>query len=186
MIKYQEGLGSSITFRRGLNVIIEQDDVHLYWRATAGAVNFSVYRATDRMDFHLSALTPIATLSAGTSDWTDLGAVSGPATWYYMVVPLNSGGIEGSSTYSVGVASISYKDGHNAMGLPLKPSGLWTLDYYCDNILTATGIAYMTMGLWKFHSTEMMAGVYDPFMEQGEGYQLSLDGVSSRYTYVGY
>ncbi|MEE9116536.1 MAG: hypothetical protein V3U09_06540, partial [Thermoplasmata archaeon] len=73
-----------------------------------------------------------------------------------------------------------------AMGLPLKPNGLWTLDYYCENIPRTTGMAYMTFGIWKFHAREMPAGVYDPFMEQGEGYQISVDGQATRYTYVGY
>jgi hypothetical protein len=186
MIRYQEGLGSPVDFRKGITVQVIIDDIKLFWRSAVGADGYVIYRTDDRMDFHLSALTPIATLGAGTSDWTDFGAISNPATWYYMVVSLNSGGIEGSSTYSVGVASISYKEGHNAMGLPLKHSGWWTLDHYCENIQTATGMSYMTTGIWKFHSTEMPAGVYDPFIEQGEGYQLSLDGIPSRYTYIGY
>ncbi len=186
MIKYQEGLGSAFNFRRALTAQAIQDDVILYWWTAIGAVGYNVYRTDDRMDFHMTSLTPIATLGPGDLSWTDVGAIASEATWYYMVIPVKTGGLEGSGTYSVGVISVAYKAGHTSMGLPLKPAGWWTLDHYCEGILRSKGIAYMTMGVWKFHATEMPAGVYDPFIEQGQGYQISVDGQASRYTYVGY
>jgi hypothetical protein len=185
MIKYQEGLGDSLTFRRGLTVQVIQDDVHVFWPPAAGAVEYNIYRADNRMAFHLDSLSPIATVDASTSNWLDVDAVSQASTWYYMVVPVRGDGVEGGSTHSVGVLSISYKPGHTAMGLPLKPMGIWRLDHYCEN-MGATGMAYLIFGVWKFHATQMPAGVYDPVVEQAVGYQVSVDGVPSRYTYVGY
>ncbi len=186
MIKYQEGLGAELIFRRGLSAQTSQDDVILSWKTAIDAVGYEIFRTDDRMAFHTPNLTPLVTLDAGITSWTDIGAIASDGEWYYMVIPIKEGGKEGSSTYSVGVISVSYKAGHNSMGLPLKPDGWWTLDYYCENILWTTGIAYMTMGVWKFHATEMPAGIYDPFIEQGQGYQLSVDGQPTRFTYVGY
>jgi hypothetical protein len=186
MIKYQEGLGADLNFRKGLATMTIQDDLKLFWKPTPGSFGYLVYRADDRMAFHQTAPTPIATVGPSTTDWTDFGALSSDSVWYYMVAPLNAVGKEGSSTYSIGVVTVTYKEGHNSMGLPLKPAGWWTLDYYCESIQRTTGMAYVTMGLWKFHATEMPAGVYDPFIEQGEGYQLSVDGQPTRFTYVGY
>ncbi|TET90324.1 MAG: VWA domain-containing protein [Methanomassiliicoccales archaeon] len=186
MIKYQEGLGSSITFRKGLTVLTDQDDAHLYWRATAGATNYSIYRATDRMAFHQQVLNPLVTLDAGITDWVDSGAIAGPSEWYYMVVPVSSGGQEGGSTYSVGVVTVLYEPGTDDMALPLKPSGMWTLDYYCENMDNVVGIVFMIKGQWRLHAREMPTGVYDPFIEQAEGYQILIEGTPSRYTYIGY
>ncbi len=186
MIMYQEGMGAELNFRKGLTAEAIQDNVILYWRSTPSSIGYEIYRTNDRMAFHSTSLTPIASVGPGVTNWTDFGAVASDAVWYYMVVPLKTGGKEGSSTYSIGVISVTYEEGHNAIGLPLKPNGLWTLDYYCENILGTTGMAYVTFGIWKFHAREMPAGVYDPFMEQGEGYQISVDGIATRYTYVGY
>lgn len=186
MIMYQEGMGAELNFRKGLTAQAIQDKVILYWKSTPSSIGYQIYRTNDRMAFHSTSLTPIAGVGPGVTNWTDFGAIASDAVWYYMVVPLKTGGNEGSSTYSIGVISVTYKEGHNAMGLPLKPYGVWTLDYYCENILGTTGMAYMTSGIWKFHAREMPAGVYDPFIEQGEGYQISVDGQATRYTYVGY
>jgi len=186
MIRYQEGLGAPQDFRRALTVQAAQDDIELYWKTATGASGYNIYRTDDRMAFHMSTLTPVATLGAGANSWTDLGALATDASWYYMVIPIKAGGTEGSSTYSIGVISVSYKAGHNSIGLPLKPAGWWTLDHYCEGISGAIGIAYMTMGVWKFHATEMPALVYDPFIEQGNGYQISIDGQPSGYTFIGY
>ena len=186
MIMYQEGMGAELNFRKGLTAQAIQDKVILYWRSTLGSFGYLIYRTNDRMAFHSTSLAPIASLGPGATSWIDSGAIASDAVWYYMVVPLKAGGKEGSSTYSTGVISVTYKEGHNSIGLPLKPYGLWTLDHYCEGILGTTGMAYMTFGVWKFHAREMPAGVYDPFIEQGEGYQLSVDGRATRYTYVGY
>lgn len=186
MIKYQEGLGSSTGFRRGLNILTDQDDVQLLWGVAAGADSYNIYKADSRMAFHESILNPIATVDATTTTWTDYGAIADPSEWYYMVVPLTSGGKEGGSTYSIGVITISYEPGHAAMGLPLKPNGVWTLDYYCENIENVAGILFLIKSQWRIHATEMPAGVYDPFIEQAEGYQISVDDFPSVYTYVGY
>ncbi|UCD92263.1 MAG: VWA domain-containing protein, partial [Methanobacteriota archaeon] len=186
MIKYQEGLGSSATFRTGLTVLAEQDDAHLFWRTTAGAENYNIYRASDRMAFHQQSLSPLITLDAGTNDWVDVGALSGPSEWYYMVVPLSTGGREGSGTYSFGVITVQYGMGNNDMALPLKPNGMWTLDHYCENMANVIGIVFMIKAQWRLHATGMPAGVYDPFIEQAEGYQILIGGPTSKYTYTGY
>lgn len=186
MIMFQEGMGAELNFRKGLTAQAIQDKVILYWKSTPSSIGYQIYRTNDRMAFHSTSLTPIASIGPGVTNWTDFGAIASNAVWYYMVVPLKTGGKEGSSTYSIGVISVTYKEGHNAMGLPLKPNAVWTLDYYCENILGTTGMAYMTSGIWKFHAREMPAGVYDPFIEQGEGYQISVDGMATRYTYIGY
>ncbi|MCK5292300.1 MAG: VWA domain-containing protein [Thermoplasmata archaeon] len=186
MIKYHEGVGESLNFRRGLTATVIQNNVKLYWRAAIGSTGYVVYRSEGRMDFHQMALTPIITLGPNATDWIDVGVMSLASEWYYMVIPLTAGGNEGGSTFSIGVISVEYQAGHNAMGLPLEPIAVWTLDFYCEIMMSVTGMAYIVVGVWKFHATEMPAGIYDPFIEQGEAYQISVEGQPSRYVYVGY
>ncbi|MEE9115477.1 MAG: hypothetical protein V3U09_01105, partial [Thermoplasmata archaeon] len=186
MIKYHEGVGASLNFRRGLTAAAIQNNVKLYWRAAIESTGYVVYRSEERMDFHQKVLAPIVTLGPNATDWIDVGVMTMASEWYYMVIPLTAGGNEGGSTFSIGVISVEYQAGHNAMGLPLEPNAVWTLDFYCEIMMTVTGMAYIVTGVWKFHATEMPAGIYDPFIEQGEAYQISVEGQPSRYIYVGY
>ncbi len=186
MIRFQEGLGDSLNFRRGLTAFAVQDDVILYWKPAVGAIGYSVYRSDVRVGFHGGNLTILATVDANTTSWRDYGAIAQAANWYYMVIPIDAQWLEGSGTYSIGVLSIEFDAGHTSMGLLLKPIGTWTLDYYCESMPTVVGMAYFSDDVWRFHATEMPAGVYDPFVEQGEGYQVSVDGWPSRFTFIGF
>ncbi len=186
MIRYQDGVGASLDFRKGLTAYVVQNDINLYWKGALGADGYHVYRSEDRSAFHKVVLTPIATLGPGVRYWKDAGVMSVGSEWYYMVVSLAASGRLGGSTYSIGVISKEYQPGHSTVGLPLEPLGIWTLDYYCEVMTTVVGMAYIVHGVWKFHATEMPTGVYDPFIEQGEGYQISVEGQPSRYIYVGF
>ena len=131
-------------------------------------------------------MTILATVGANTTSWRDDGAIAHAANWFYMIVTIDAEWKERSSTYSVGVHSVEFDVGHTSMGLPLKPIGIWTLDYYCESMPTVVGMAYLSDGVWRFHAKEMPAGVFDPFVEQGEGYQVSVDGRPSRFTFIGF
>lgn len=186
MIRFREGLGDSLDFRKGLTAYAIQDDVKIYWKPASGASGYNVYRSNNRTGFHGSVLTTLVTVNASVTGWRDFGAISQASTWYYMVVPIDAQWEEGSGTFSIGILSVEFDVGHTSLGLLLKPIGTWTLDYYCERMLTATGIAYMTNEMWKFHATEMPAGVYDAFLEQSEGYQITVDMAPSRFTFIGF
>ncbi len=103
-----------------------------------------------------------------------------------MVIPLESDGEMGSSTYSVGVTTVVYEGGSGTFALPLRPMENHTLDWYSDAIPDVAGMAYMIFELWKHHAIEMPQGIYDVDVLQGEGYQISINGPSSKFTFVGY
>jgi hypothetical protein len=79
-----------------------------------------------------------------------------------------------------------YRTGSDTFALPLKPEIFNSLDWYCDNIPDVVGIIHMVSEMWKFHAREMPEGIYDANALQGEGYQISIDGVAATYTFVGY
>ena len=184
MIKYREGLGDSLDFRKGLIAAVFQDNVHLYWKPTPGAIGYRVYRSDNRTGLHDTSLEPIVTI--GSIFWKDLGAMSQSTNWYYMVVPIYEGGKEGSSTYSIGVFAMEYQSGSDTFALPLEPEEVHSLDWYCDNIPNVVGIVHLMKGYWRLHAREMPEGVYDAEAGQGEGYQISFYGGTTSYTFIGH
>jgi parallel beta-helix repeat protein len=106
--------------------------------------------------------------------------------WYYLVVPVRDVNWRGSSTYSIGVITMVYERGSDTFALPLRPIYDHTLDWYCDAIPDVAGMAYMIYDLWKYHAREMPEGVYHADVLQGEGYQISIEGRSARFTFVGF
>ncbi|MCK4443472.1 MAG: hypothetical protein KAW09_02945, partial [Thermoplasmata archaeon] len=185
MIRYHEGFGESLVFRKSLSARTEGNDVNLSWGSVTGASEYLIFRGDKREGLHDLSLFPMANTTE--SYWKDTGIIGNQnSEYYYMVMPMDSGGEMGSSTYSVEVTTVVYEGGSGAFALPLRPMEDHTLDWYCDAIPAVAGMAYMVFGLWKYHAKEMPQGVYDADVLQGEGYQISIDGPSSRFTFVGY
>jgi hypothetical protein len=186
MIKYHEGLGDSLDFRKGLTIIILQDDVALSWMPAPGASYYRLYKTDERMGFHNQSLEPYITFIGPRIFWKDMGAMLQPGNWHYMVVPLDDEGREVSSTYSTGFYVTEYHSGMGSFALPLKREEVHSLDWYCDEIPNVVGMAYMIFEVWKFHARQMPEGVYDVEFLQSEGYQISIDGSATRFTFIGY
>jgi parallel beta-helix repeat protein len=186
MIMFREGLGDSVDFRKGLTVTVLQGDVTLYWKPALGAGGYKIFRSDGRMGFHDILPDPLVTFNDPRIFWKDMGAMSQPGSWYYMVVPISPGGSEGSGTYSVGAATVEYHSGVNSFALPMKQLEVHSLDWYCSEISDVVGMAYLVFEVWKFHAKEMPEEVYDVEVLQSEGYQISVDGTTTRFTFVGY
>ncbi|MHA1961636.1 MAG: right-handed parallel beta-helix repeat-containing protein [Candidatus Thorarchaeota archaeon] len=185
MIGFHEGFGDSITFRRSLSAGIEGNDINLSWEALSGASRYVIFRSEERGSLHNLSLDPIANTTD--THWRDLGVLENDEEeHYYMVIPLDSGGDLGSSTYSIGVFSVVYSWGSDTFALPLKSIENHTLDWYCDEIPDVAGMAYVTFEVWKFHAKEMPEGVYDVSVAQSEGFQISTDGTPTRFTFIGH
>ena len=185
MIRFHEGMGDSIAFRKSLSVQVEGNDINLSWEAVTGAIGYLVFRSDERNGLHDLSLSPIANIT--NTHWIDSGVVgSWRSEYYYMVIPADPSGGLGSSTYSIGVFTEEYQSGTDAFALPLKPVEPRSLDWYCDNIPNIVGIIHLMKGYWRLHAREMPEGVYDAEAVQGEGYQISIDGATTTYTFVGY
>ena len=185
MIRFREGLGDSLVFRRSLSAKLDGNDINLSWEAVAGADRYLVFRSEERSALHDLSLSPIVNTTE--TYWIDSGVIGGGRSeYYYMVIPVDSSGGLGSSTYSVGVFTVKYRSGSDTFALPLKPVEPHSLDWYCDNIPNVVGMIHLMEGYWRLHAIEMPEGVYDADALQGEGYQISVDGNSTRFTFVGY
>jgi hypothetical protein len=103
-----------------------------------------------------------------------------------MVVPYNSSGLRGASSYSIGIWTEEYIAGYDTFGIPLKLSVDHSADWYCDNIQDSVGINYFIISQqrWGWHSTLMPEGAFDPMIVMGEGYQVSSSN-TTKFIFVG-
>jgi hypothetical protein len=62
-----------------------------------------------------------------------------------------------------------------------------SVDWYCNEIENVIGIQYLDdRGIWKWHSKNMAAGVFDTNVVPGQGYQLAVAGITKiNYIFVG-
>ncbi|MCK5292731.1 MAG: hypothetical protein KAR39_12045 [Thermoplasmata archaeon] len=185
MIRFHEGFGDSLAFRKSLSARTEGNDVNLSWGSVAGASEYLIFRSDRREGLHNLSLSPIANTTE--TYWIDLGIIKNQTSeHYYLVIPSDSKGEMGSSTYSTGVFTLGHQTGSETFALPLKPVEVHSLDWYCDNIPGVVGMGYVIHGVWKFHAKDMPEGVYDVSVAQSEGFQISIDGTATRFTFIGY
>lgn len=185
MIRFREGLGDPLAFGKSLSAKVDGNDINLSWEAVAGADSYLVFRSEERRGLHNLSLLPMA--NSTETYWMDSGVIGGGRSeYYYMVIPSDSSGELGSSTYGVGVFTEEYQSGTDTFALPLKPVEPHSLDWYSDNIPNVVGMIHLMKGYWRLHAIEMPEGVYDVEALQGEGYQSSIDGATTTYTFVGY
>ncbi len=166
-------------------------DVALTWSqpASSGLIQYKVYYSTTRdgfygvegVDYFLLTTTPIG------NELAVHPGVALPGTqYYYMVIPFNDTDFKGASTYSIGVWTASYFSGYDTFALPLKLKENDSADWYCDNIEYTKGINYFNSSWqkWRWHSTVMPQGAFDPIIEIGLGYQISTT-TATKFTFIG-
>lgn len=185
MISYSEGYGEAVLFRKGLVVDVQGTNISLSWQPLAGASAYEVYRSTKRDGLFEEPLQPIKTVPAGFTNHTDLGVALPGQQFYYWIIPIDSIGERGSSTYSVGVWIQGYQKGTDTFSLPLKPLMETWIDDYCEMSANIAGIMHMMSGYWRLHAREMPSLVYDAVVGQGTGYQISTEG-ATQIIFIGY
>jgi hypothetical protein len=176
---------------RSLTVIVEPEtgNITINWTQPACmGINdhYYVYRSTERDGFWKGNYLKIATLDFDVLSYTDIGNATAGTQYYYMIVPVNETGTEGTSTYSIGVWTEDFLPQYDTIGIPLKLNNNQTVDWYCDNISYTVGMNYFTISQqrWDWHSTKMVAGAFDPILVMTEGYQISTLN-TTRFTFIG-
>jgi hypothetical protein len=173
MISYREGFGESLVFRKGLKANVLGDDIHITWQPAPYAIEHEVFRSTARDGLFEDTLQPIARISASTNSYLDEDVASPGTEHYYWIVPIDSLGEGGGSSYSVGVWVGTYRKGIDTISPPLQLTFQIWIDGLCDLHNDIVGMAYLTKGIWKFHAREMPPQVYDSIFQQSMGYQIS-------------
>ncbi|UCF07955.1 MAG: lamin tail domain-containing protein [Thermoplasmata archaeon] len=156
---------------------------------TAGVDNYYVYYTNERDGFHGlkgSDYINIGILPAGTLTVDHPVALVPGTRLYYMVIPVNETGVEGASTYSIGVWVQDIAAEYDTVGVPLILDTYDSVDVYCD-IDNVVGINFLMAAeqRWGWHSRRMPAGAYDPAMAITEGFQVSTTG-STQFLFKGH
>jgi parallel beta-helix repeat protein len=187
MIVYQDGFGFDDVTRDDLMASVDASgNVTLTWTTIPGA-EYYIHWSSARDGFHNGSFS---ILNGGAPvlgpPFVDIGAAISQGENYYMIIPYEPIlGLNGSSTYSIGVWTMEF-NGNEMFGLPLKP--VWgdkSADWYVDQIPNSLGIVYLENGIWKAHFKEFPEGVYDATIEFGRGYQVSV-WATSRFSFVGW
>ncbi|UCE73490.1 MAG: hypothetical protein JSV56_10735, partial [Methanomassiliicoccales archaeon] len=193
-IRYMEGeLPPPTNF--ALNIINEVD-VMLTWDPVPGADHYIIYKSSTREGLNNLSLrclweteyyNPFDTAYID-KNAASIGQFDTMKQCYYMVVAVIDPSLHAgyNSSYSIGVWTEKITVSYDTMGLPLKPSSIHSIDWYCDRINSAVGINYFIYNeqRWGWHTTRMPKGAYDPDMIMAEGYQISTNDIT-KYSYVG-
>ena len=163
-------VGADGTFRDSLAVSLVDSGANLRieW-ATASNRSadetvgwYHVHRSQSRSSFDLTAApahNASAVYNATALSWTDPAPTCsvGQCEWYYTVMPVNSAGRRGSSTFSVSVILVRLTAGYNHIALPLNPEAAQTARGVLAGLPgTAAGTAFnLTTTGWKGHSLGM-------------------------------
>jgi hypothetical protein len=129
----------------------------------------------------------LAVLPYNVQFYLDEGNATEGSQLYYMILTINSSTLKrGSSSYSIGIWTEIYLSQYDTFGIPLKPVINHTADWYCNNILETVGINYYNVSAqqWRWHSTRMTEGAFDPVMEMTYGYQISTTS-PTKFTFIG-
>jgi parallel beta-helix repeat protein len=180
---------------RSLEVWVEPNgDVNLTWwepPCMAPGDYYEIYYSNTRDgffgDLNNNYFLVCPRIDFGTNTATHVGpGANDPGTLYYMVVPFNTLGVRGASTYGIGVWTEEYLSGYDTLGIPLKLNNNYTVDWFCDSIPYTVGINYFIFSLqeWAWHATRMPEAAYDPFLVMTEGYQISTSS-PTKFTFIG-
>jgi hypothetical protein len=192
-------LGTDASFRSGLMAAEVGDDIMLTWSwedswnetqiLFESLAGFNIYRAESRGEFDFS--TPYASLTGFDLSWTDTGAQGDE--YYYMLIPVNEIGREGSGALAIGVKRVTFGHGYSGFALFLEQhsSEAGTLSSFLDGMnLTEEeqlgALFYFTSGTetWIPHPAFLESGISDPQTGLSDGNMIYL--LRSRvYTFVG-
>jgi hypothetical protein len=200
MIIYDDEIAFSgfdpATDDRNLSASVEPNgDVILTWQEPASMVAgdyYEVYYSNTRDGFFgtfgndYDLACPSLGYGNNTTTITGLGANNPGARLYFMIVPFNSMGDRGASTYSIGIWTEEYLAQYDTFGIPLKLKSYQTADWYCNNIPDTVGINYFinNQQRWSWHATRMPEGAFDLVLEITRGYQISTSS-ATKFTFIG-
>ena len=182
-IRYAFGWGFAGAGLGSLSATPSGNDVSLSWSPAAGASCYYVLRSPTRIGFHTGGFTQQGPCTS-TTGYLDIGGAVANTEFYYLIVPYDGAGSNGTSTYGMGVYTRLYVK-HETWGAPFKQI-VQTVDWYCAQIPFTLNIEWMnTNGLWVSHACPMPPGVFDTDVNQTEGFTLTTVGPFGKYSHVG-
>ncbi len=199
-------LGSAIEFRENLILTQGTNGVVLNWKCAADvnefekADHYNIYRSKKRgaYDFiDLLALTPPGHPEITTYTDTDIDMDMGKE-YYYLVVPVNQFGREGSSTYSMGMIVKYYFRGYNDFSLPLHLSPITIVNGNKSSVVEFSEPQFSDMGIdadtlyYYNHSLQKWIGIPRSYpagqtekLVAGKGYLIYVAAEVIKFSFIG-
>jgi hypothetical protein len=187
-IRFTPGVGEESVFANSLTAELSGTSVVLTWNEDQNASGYRIYRATERTgDDTLTNFTKEHIRETDDTTWTDNSAVNDE--YYYMVVPLDSHGIEKSSTYSVGVRNIVLTEGYNLISFELEPKPSRDTAFFTESWFSTDGNAIFyydrVAGTWVGRTRFLPQNINNMQMDLGQAYIVYADEGQVNVNFIG-
>jgi len=165
------------------------NSVTLDWTSVAGATNYLLYRGPSPATIDFS--TPITTVAAPTTTYTDNAALTTVDEAYYVIRSAESHGWRGASSDVVGAVRRTFPAGYTTFSLPLKPfaSAPTAVSDWAKLLLVSSRDSIYTWsaagGAWLGHAKTMPVALQNFTIDFGVGYDI-FHAATMQYTFVGY
>ncbi len=186
MVRFKEGLGDDMDWATSLRATDDGTWVDVHWNQTPGASEYVILQSHKSIGVNELNSIPVAIVPNSQTSWGFADPFYGRISRYFMVIAVNSSGAWGSSTYSVGIERIDISPGIISLGPHLDSQNKKDIHRFCREYPSVVGVAYTSSGLWKFHSSVMPPSAYNTWIEQGRGYQVSVEFSSVTIIEIGY
>lgn len=185
MIRYKGGLGDDPMWARSLRATDDGISIDVSWNPIPNASEYIIMESARRDGLNELTQGQFARVPGSQTSWGFWDPFWGGSR-YIMVIAVDSNGIWGSSTYSVGIERISLESGTSTFGPRLDYQNDIDVYTFCLEH-PVVGVAHVMSNVWKFHSSIMPRDAYNAQIEQGSGYQVSSDGPGDiRIIEIGY
>jgi hypothetical protein len=207
-IENDKRIGTDHEFSRSLNVELQPQGMVVSWNVPESVSkyertdHYNIYRTNHRDKFEFENLIATTSfLQPYITTYLDVNIdVYSNKEYYYLVIPVNSIGREGSSTYSVGVITKTYRQGYNSFALPFRMEFNVTHFFNDNNSSGESGLIFLENNyddvtiLFNYDTTQQKwIGVPRLIpvelkrlkIEFSDGYLIYVSGESVRISFVG-
>jgi hypothetical protein len=183
-------VGDNELFSEGLSITLEDGDVKLSWKTDANAIGYNIYRGTTRFgsgSLYDSELVQENEEPITGTMWNDSQASGNE--YYYIVVPLDGSGNEGSSTYAIGINFYSLNKGYHTFSFMLDPGSATTFGSFAKESFTRDSDTiyyyHRESSDWQGHPKSLPENINTGNVVMGSGQFVYTHEETARFAIIG-
>jgi hypothetical protein len=185
-------VGEDQGFRNSLSITHETGNLQLSWSTVTTASGYNVYMGTNRYgtaslnDFDLDMVNINEGPVTGTTYTVSMGSET---ELYFLVVALDASGMEGASTYGVGVKKVAYSEGYSLISMELDPKPQAGVGSFANNMFDdESGTLFFydkEIGNWRGHPKDLPENINNVEINTGKAYIVYVDAEDVSYVFTG-
>lgn len=189
-IRFTQGVGNEPGFAKSLTAEVSASSVLLNWNQTENATGYRIFRAEERIasgsltDF---TMDHVYEAQSDETTWTDNQASKDE--YYYLVVALDSVGMEKSSTYALGVKRFDLSEGYNIISYELEPRPSRDTAFFTDTWFSTDENALFyydrVAGCWVGRTRFLPSNMNNMQMDVGQAYMIYADEDQVNFNIIG-